>query len=59
MEIIGGGIIKDIIEEEKPEADISVEMDLDLIRLNKEETVFTGAILNPIAGRIENRFVKT
>ena len=54
IEIIGGNIIK----EEEFEADISAEIDLNLICLNKKEIIFISAILNPIVSRIENRFIK-
>ena len=57
IKTIGRGIIKNIIKniikKEKLEADTNVEIVLNLIRLNKKETVFIGAILNPIAGRIK------
>ena len=58
IKIIRGNIIKDIIEKEKLEANISAKIDLNLICLNKKEIIFIGAILNLIAGYIENRFVK-
>ena len=59
IKIIKKNIIKNIIKKEKLKADISAKINLNLIHLNKKEIIFTGAILNPIANHIKNRFIKT
>ena len=50
--------MKDIIKKKKLKANINAKINLNLICLNKKEIIFIGAILNPIASRIENRFIK-